>query len=92
MYDVVPEFRAGVHVGDVTVGEIGVIKKDIAMSGDTMNTTARIRTACSELNHKFIVSKTFAELIDLKDWQIEELGVIDLKGKKDGVELVALKI
>src|SRR4030095_7202649 len=92
MYDVVPEFRAGVHVGDVTVGEIGVIKKDIAMSGDTMNTTARIRTACSELNHKFIVSKTFAELIDLKEWQVEDLGVIDLKGKKDGVELVALKI
>ena len=92
MYGVVPEFRAGIHVGDVTVGEIGVIKKDIAMSGDTMNTTARIRTACSELNQKFIVSKAFAELMDLKDWQTEDLGVIDLKGKKDGVELVALKI
>jgi adenylate cyclase len=92
LYGVVPDFRVGIHVGDVTVGEIGVIKKDIAMSGDTMNTTARIRTACSELNQKFIVSKTFADLMDLKDWQTEDLGVIELKGKKDGVELVALKM
>ena len=92
MYGVTPEFRVGIHVGDVTVGEIGVIKKDIAMSGDTMNTTARIRTACSELNQKFIVSKTFADLLDLKEWQQEDLGAIDLKGKKDGMELVALKI
>jgi adenylate cyclase len=92
LYDVVPEFRVGIHVGDVTVGEIGVIKKDIAMSGDTMNTTARIRTACSELNHKFIVSKAFAEVIDFKEWQVENLGLVDLKGKKESIELVALKI
>jgi len=92
MYGVTPEFRVGIHVGDVTVGEIGVIKKDIAMSGDTMNTTARIRTACSELNQKFVVSKTFADLVDLKEWQQEDLGAIELKGKKDGMQLVALKI
>jgi adenylate cyclase len=92
VYGVVPEFRVGIHVGDVTVGEIGVIKKDIAMSGDTMNTTARIRGACSELNHKFLVSKAFADVMDFKEWQIENLGIVDLKGKKDGVELVALKI
>jgi len=92
LYGILPEFRVGIHVGEVTVGEIGVIKKDIAMSGDTMNTTARIRTACSELNQKFVVSKTFAELLDLKEWQQEDLGAIELKGKKDEMQLVALKI
>ncbi|MGB8193602.1 MAG: adenylate/guanylate cyclase domain-containing protein [Chitinophagaceae bacterium] len=91
-YGIVPEFRVGIHAGDVTVGEIGVIKKDLAMSGDTMNTTARIRSACSELNQKFIVSKDFMEAIDLKEWQAESLGVVDLKGKANGVELFALKI
>jgi adenylate cyclase len=89
---VVPEFRVGIHAGDVTVGEIGVIKKDLAMSGDTMNTTARIRSACSELNQKFIVSKDFMDAADLKEWQSESLGLIDLKGKSNGVELFALKI
>lgn len=91
-YGLSPEFRVGIHVGDVTVGEIGVIKKDLAMSGDTMNTTARIRSACSELNQKFIVSKDFMDAADLKDWQAESLGVVDLKGKSQGVELFALRI
>ena len=91
-FDIVPEFRVGIHIGEVTVGEIGVLKKDLAMSGDTMNTTARIRSACSELNQKFIVSKEVIDSLDLKDWQSESLGIIDLKGKKEGIELFALKI
>ena len=91
-YGIVPEFRVGIHAGEVTIGEIGVIKKDLAMSGDTMNTTARIRSACSELKQKFIVSKDFIDAIDLKEWQSESLGIIDLKGKDKGIELFALKI
>jgi adenylate cyclase len=91
-YDTIPDFRVGIHCGEVTVGEIGVIKKDLAMSGDTMNTTARIRTACSELNQKFIVSKDFIDVIDLEDWQSESLGEVDLKGKNHSIELFALKI
>jgi adenylate cyclase len=91
-YGVLPEFRVGIHAGEVTIGEIGVIKKDLAMSGDTMNTTARIRTACSELNQKFIVSKSFIDHIDLKEWQSESLGEVELKGKNNTIELFALKI
>ncbi|MDB5248783.1 MAG: adenylate/guanylate cyclase protein [Segetibacter sp.] len=92
VFGVIPEFRVGIHLGDVTVGEIGVIKKDIAMSGDTMNTTARIRSACSELNQKYIVSKDFKENVDLKEWQTESLGIVELKGKANGIELFSLKI
>jgi adenylate cyclase len=91
-YGFVPEFRVGIHLGDVTVGEIGVIKKDLAMSGDTVNTTARIRTASNELNHRFIVSKDFIENIDLKKWQSTSLGIVDLKGKENGIELFSLEI
>ncbi len=91
-YNVIPEFRVGIHIGDVTVGEIGIIKKDLAMSGDTMNTTARIRSACNELNQKFIVSKDFIDFSGLKEWQSESLGVVDLKGKAAGIELFSLKI
>jgi adenylate cyclase len=91
-YGIIPEFRMGLHVGDVTVGEIGVIKKDLAMSGDTMNTTARIRSACNELNQKFIVSGDFAEKTNLKPFQLESLGIVELKGKANGIELFALKI
>jgi adenylate cyclase len=91
-YRMVPEFRVGIHIGEVTVGEIGVIKKDLAMSGDTINTTARIRSACNELNSHFIVSKAFVENISLEKWQTESLGMVDLKGKGNGIELFTLKI
>ncbi len=91
-YDIIPEFRVGIHVGDVTVGEIGVIKRDLAMSGDTMNTAARIRSACNELNQKFIVSRDFVDCGTLKDWQTESLGLVELKGKNAGLELFSLKI
>ncbi len=91
-YGIIPEFRVGLHMGEVTVGEIGVIKKDLAMSGDTMNTTARIRSACNELNQKFIMSKDFMENSDLKEWQGESLGIVDLKGKAEGIELYSIKI
>lgn len=91
-YGVIPEFKVGIHAGDVTVGEIGIIKKDLAMSGDTMNTAARIRTACTELNQKFIASKDFMDPINLKEWQSESLGEVELKGKSSSIELFALKI
>jgi len=91
-YGIVPEFRVGIHLGTVTVGEIGVIKKDLAMTGDTMNTTARIRSATNELNHNFIVSKEFIENIDLEEWQSENLGPVELKGNGSEVELFSLKI
>lgn len=91
-YGTQPEFRVGVHLGEVTVGEIGILKRDLAMSGDTMNTTARIRTACSELNTRFIVSKDFRDELQMKHWQCESLGSIDLKGKRNSIELFALII
>jgi adenylate cyclase len=88
----VPEFRAGVHVGEVTVGEIGVIKKDLAMSGDTMNTAARIRSACDELNSDIIMSKDFCDDLSLRDGQSQSLGKVELKGKAKEMELYALTI
>ncbi len=91
-YNIITEFRVGLHMGDVTVGEIGVIKKDLAMSGDTMNTAARICSACNELNQKFIMSKEFMENSDLKEWQGESLGIVDLKGKAEGIELYSIRI
>ena len=86
------DWRLRFGKSEVTIGEIGIIKKDLVMSGDTMNTTARIRTACNELNQKFIVSADFLERDRLKNWQAESLGPIELKGKTNKLELFTLKI
>jgi adenylate cyclase len=91
-YGMVPEYRIGVHLGLVMVGEIGIVKKDLTMSGDAMNTTARIRTMGGELNQKFVGSADFVNHAGLESWQVESLGHIDLKGKELPMELFAIKI
>ncbi len=91
-YDIIPEYKVGIHAGNVTVGQVGITKKDLVISGDIINTAARIRSACNELNQKFLVSKEFIELLNMKEWQSESMGMVDLKGKNESIELFALKI
>ena len=58
-YDgIVPEYKAGLHFGFVMVGEIGIVKRDIAYSGDVLNTAARIESKCNELGVNILFSKT----------------------------------
>ena len=87
-YDITPEYKAGIHAGNVTVGQVGITKKDLVISGNTINTAARIRSACTELNQKFLVSKEIIDLLDMKDWQSESMGMVDLKGKNESIEFL----
>lgn len=92
-FGIMPEFRAGIHEGEVTVGEIGIVKKDLAMSGDTMNTAARIRTACNELKRDVLASAAFINLLSEKEELTpNSMGVMELKGKAAGLELFAYDI
>lgn len=91
-YDIIPEYKVGIHEGVVTVGQVGIMKKDLVMSGDTINTAARIRSACNDTNQKIIASKDLIDLAKMKDWQTENLGEFELKGKNESLELYALKI
>ncbi len=91
-YGVLPEYKAGLHAGIVTVGQVGIIKKDLVMSGDAINTAARIRSACTDLNQKYLMSKELVSLLDLAHWQARSLGEVDLKGKNQTMELFTLEI
>lgn len=89
-YGVVPEFRTGYHCGSVMVGEIGQIKRDIAFSGDVLNTTSRIQGLCSEFGLDILASIDFANLnSDLpKNVRLIPLGKEKLRGKLLEIELV----
>lgn len=91
-YGTVPDFRAGIHTGNVMIGEIGIVKKDLAMSGDNMNITARIKNMVTDLNKKYIATKDFVDATGLKDFQAESAGIVELKGKENGVELFILHL
>ncbi len=93
-YGVVPEFKAGLHCGPVTTGEIGVIKKDIVFSGDVMNTTSRIQSMCNEYGVKILFSKYLMDKLSLppNGYQPRRMGMIELRGKRQKVELYTLSL
>jgi len=91
-YGVAPTFKAGIHAGDVTAGYIGIIKKDLVFSGDTLNTTARIRSKCHELKHSFIVSIDFLNGFRAPDkYHITEIGEMEFKGRKEKSKVYSLE-
>ncbi|MBX2846501.1 MAG: adenylate/guanylate cyclase domain-containing protein [Saprospiraceae bacterium] len=63
VFGIVPEFKAGFHCGPVMVGEVGQIKKDIAFSGDVLNTTARIQSLCNVNNVDVLLSEHLLHLL-----------------------------
>ena len=91
-YGVVPTFKTGIHAGDVTAGYIGIIKKELIFSGDTLNTTARIRSKCHELKHSFIVSIDFLHdfVVPVK-YHINEIGEMEFKGRKEKSKVFSLE-
>jgi adenylate cyclase len=81
-YGLLPEFKAGLHLGKVSAVEIGEIKRDIAYHGDTLNTAARIQSVCNQFNKNFLVSEYLLKRIGPHpSMRTEELGMILLRGK-----------
>jgi len=86
-----PQFKAGIHYGYVMAGEIGVVKREIAFSGDVLNTAARIQSKCNELGVNILASKALIDLVEPKNsYQPEEIGHIELRGKKELVTLYTM--
>ena len=90
-YGYVPSFKAGLHFGDVTVGEIGDVKREIAFHGDTMNTAARIRSECSVLKRNLLVSDVLLQQLPAtRNFAAESMGRLRLKGREADIELFSI--
>ena len=89
----VPAFKAGYHCGQVTIGEIGLIKKDIVSSGDVLNTTARIQSLCNQHNTRILISHDMTEILTPDEFYLQEpIGAIQLRGKEQEVALYKIKL
>jgi len=80
------------HLGEVTTGEIGRIKKDIIFTGDVLNTTARIQSLCNDLEVDILISKDLISNLKLKkNYLTQFIGTKVLKGKSVSMELYTIK-
>jgi adenylate cyclase len=90
-YGVVPGFKAGVHYGEVTAGEIGIIKKEIIFTGDVLNTTARIQGQCKEHGVNLLVSEDLGEILPADHhFTLTDMGRARLRGRESPIRLYAV--
>ena len=87
-FGVAPDFKAALHIGNVTTGEIGVLKKEIIFTGDILNATARIQGLCNKHEVDLLVSGDLLSQLQLDTGVgVENLGQCELRGKTKRVEL-----
>ncbi len=87
-FGILPEFKAGLHGGELVVTEVGVVKKEIAYHGDVINTTSRIQDKCNEFDAQLLISGDLLKDLSFKsDYTPSLLGEVVLKGKELPVQL-----
>ena len=92
-YGFLPEFKAGANVGNVTIAEVGKLKKEIAYHGDAINTAARIQYKAGELGKSFVISEKLLNELSLEEnFETKQLGHLELKGKKELINLYSVDI
>lgn len=87
-FDVLPEFRGGVHGGEVTVAEIGKVKSEIAYHGDVLNSASRMLDLAKADEHDIVLSDEILKNCNKqKNIKIEYKDEIQLKGKEEKIKI-----
>jgi len=90
-FGLVPDFKAGLHHGKVTAGEVGIIKKEILFTGDVLNTTARIQSLCNEQGANLLISEELKIVLDLEEsYNAQSKGSFELRGRDQKIKLFAV--
>jgi adenylate cyclase len=93
-FGVIPDFRAGLHCGPVAVGELGSLRKEIALIGDTMNAAARIQEACRNTDNRVLASADLLERLGALPPRVarRRLGELPMRGKERPLDLDVLEV
>ena len=90
-YGLVPSFKAGLHYGRVTTGEIGQIKKEIIFTGDVLNASARIQSLCNQFEVDLLISGPLLEVLALDgEYKALSLGETTLRGRHEKMNIFTL--
>ena len=90
-YGAVPSFKAGLHVGQVTTGEIGALKREIFFTGDVLNVTARVQSLCNTYNTDLLITDKLLTLLkEPTKFTFNSLGPLELKGRVQSMELFSV--
>lgn len=90
-YNMVPKFKAGLHLGTAVTTWVGQVKKEIVYHGDLLNTTSRIQCKCNDFNHDFVVSEAMKDQLPIGlPITYSHQGEIFLRGKANAMKLYTI--
>jgi adenylate cyclase len=90
-YKIFPDFKASLHLGEVTITEIGASKKEIVYHGDTINTASRICASAHSLGKSILISEALYDKLNKESGvSFEDLGDHSFKGKDINMRLYSL--
>jgi adenylate cyclase len=79
-YGVCPDFRVGIHGGEIITCEEGDIRRNIAFYGDTINIAARMETKAKDAGVDCVVTSDIAKLFDDTTGRFTNLGEESVRG------------
>jgi adenylate cyclase len=90
-FGMVPRFRAGLHGGMVTAGELGDLRRQIVFVGDILNTAARLEEYAKRTGLDLVVSDSLLRRLELPPGiEARHCGELDLRGKEAPVAAYSL--
>jgi adenylate cyclase len=79
-YGVCPDFRVGIHGGEIITCEEGDLRRNIAFYGDTINIAARMETKAKEAGVDCVVTSDVAKLFSDTVGRLTKLGEESVRG------------
>ncbi len=89
-YNIIPEFKAGLHYGKVSTGTVGTLKKEIIYTGDVLNTASRIEGLCNQYDVNLLLSEDLLDKLDVNKDKAHKIGEINLRGRNANVTLFTM--
>lgn len=87
----VPRFRAGLHGGTVTAGELGDLRRQIVFVGDILNTAARLEEYAKRAGLDLVVSDSLLRRLELPPGVLaRRCGELELRGTEAPVGAYSL--
>jgi class 3 adenylate cyclase/FixJ family two-component response regulator len=91
-YAVNPSFKAGMHLGKVSTGTVGTLKREIIYTGDVLNTASRIEGLCNKHEVDLLLTKELVDNLPLTtDYFAKKIGEISLRGKSREIMLFTIE-
>jgi adenylate cyclase len=93
-YGVLPQFKAGIHLGEVIITEVGGLKSEIAYHGDTMNTASRLCSSANNYKSDLLISaELLGYLRDIdKAYIVESIGLVKFRGKEHDIAAFSIRL